>query len=182
MVEVKTEFNADIVRKYGIDRGTRMIWFPVAVMAALVIFGIVALFADLFGSPWYALLFIALGVVLPVIYWFSMKALVDYSVKRNSLVRNGTRQTWHFLDEKMILNERVGNRNPRAHDTQFTYDDVKKVLEREAGFYMYLYDRSVYILDAKGINGGSRRDLHDFLLNKLGSGKFKYQKSLYEKK
>lgn len=179
MVEVKTEYTADIVRKYGMDRGMRMIWFPIAVMAALAIFGIAALFADLFNA-WVDILLIALGIVVPIIYWFMMKFIVNHTANKNELVKNGTRQTWHFLDEKMILNERT--RTSRAHDMQFTYDDVKKVLEREAGFYMYLYNKTVYILNPKGVNGGSRRDLHDFLLNKLGASKFKYQKNLYEKK
>lgn len=180
MVEVKTELNADIVRKYGMDRGTRMMWLPIAVMAVLVILGIVSMFANLFDSVWVALLLIVLGILTPIIYWFTMKSIVSYTATRNKLVTSGTRQVWHFLDEKMILNERT--KTTRAHDTQFTYDDVKKVLERESGFYMYLYDKSMFIIDAKGINGGSRRDLHDFLLNKLGAQKFKYQKNLYEKK
>ena len=179
MVEVKTEFTAEIVRKYGIDRGTRMLWFPITVMAALVVFGMAALFADLFNA-WVAILLIALGIAVPVIYWFAMKFIANHMAMRNEFVKSGTRQVWHFLDEKMILNERT--RTTRAHDTQFTYDDVKKVLERESGFYMYLHNKTVYIIDPKGVNGGSRRDLHDFLLNKLGASKFKYQKSLYEKK
>ena len=179
MVEVKTEYTADIVRKYGMDRVTRMIWLPIVIMTGLVVFGMIAMFANLFNA-WCALLLIVAGVAVPVIYWFTAKFVVNRTAMRNDRVRSGTRQIWHFLDEKMILNERT--KTTRAHDTQYTYDDVKKVLERESGFYMYLYDKSIFIIDAKGINGGSRRDLHDFLLNKLGAQKFKYQKNLYEKK
>ncbi len=178
MIEVKTILNANLVRKFNMEQAKKRLWFPMALMLVFAVLGIVgiALKWDLFISAF----LIAVGVLLPVVYWLTVRIMQSRMLKNSALVSGETTQIWRFLEDKILFNE--SGRYVQARDTQVVYDAIYKVTESESAFYLYMSKMQAYIIDAKGITIGTRRGLHDFLLDKLGPKKYKAYKKQYTKK
>ena len=69
-----------------------------------------------------------------------------------------------------------------AKDTRISYEAIMKVVEKEDAFYLFVDKTQAYIIDAKGFTAGSRKELHDFLIDKLGAGRYKFSNRLYAAK
>lgn len=176
MIEVKTILNEQLLRKFNTAETRRRLWLPLVVATVLVAAGIACLFVKSLG--WVCgVPILCLGVLVPVAYLVTTRILVNKMVAKSEAVKNQTTQLVRF-SESVMINE--SNKYTAAQDTWLSYDQIRKVVEREEAFYMYVGDR-VYLLDAKGFCMGARHDLHDVLRAKLGD-RFRYQKRLYAKR
>ncbi len=179
MVEVKTILNQNLIKKFNADQAKSKVWFVFALTAIFFALGIVCFFVKVIDN-FYGVFLIIVGLLLPVIYFLTVRILMNRTLKSSPILKNETTQVWRFLDDKIIFNE--SGKYVEARDTQFSYEAIHKVEENETAFYIYVSKMQAYIIDAKGFNMGSRHDLHRLLLDKVGSKKYKYSKRLYAKK
>lgn len=176
MIEVKTILSAQLMRKYNRAQAMKKIWIAFVGLAVLVGIGVMCMFDDDLGLP-FSVPIICVGIALPVFYMFFTRAMIERALKNSPLIQNETTQIFRFASDRMMANE--SSRYVTAQDTQISYDAIVKAEEREEAFYLFIGKSQAYILDAKGFTMGSRRELHYFLLDKLGDKKFKYLKRLY---
>ncbi len=179
MIEVKTILSAQLMRKYNRTQAMKRIWIAFALMVVLIGIGIACLFDKDLGMP-FSVPVIIVGVSLPVLYVIFTRAMIERALKNSPLIKNETTQIFRFASDRMMANE--SSKYVTAQDTQISYDAILKAEEREEAFYLFIGKTQAYILDAKGFTMGSRRELHFFLLDKLGNKKFKYLKRLYAAK
>lgn len=179
MVEVKTILNENLVRKFNTDQAKTKVWFVVLLASVFVALGSICMAAG-FLETLYGVLLILLGLALPAIYFLTVRILMNKMIKSSPVLKSGTTQLWRFLDNEIIFNE--SGKYAEARDTRFSYGMIHKAVENETAFYIYVNKMQAYIIDAKGFSIGSRRDLHDLLINKLGNKKFRYAKRLYAKR
>ena len=175
MIEVKTILNQNLIKKFNADQAKSKVWFVFALTAIFVVLGIVCFFVK-FIDTFYSVFLIIIGLLLPVIYYLTVRILTNRVLKSSPILKNETTQVWRFLDDKIIFNE--SGKYVEARDTQFSYEAIHKIEENENAFYIYVSKMQAYILDAKGFTMGSRHELHGFLINKVGSKKYKYSKRL----
>lgn len=179
MIEVKTILNENLMRKFNADEAKSKLWLPFILTALFVVLGIVGKITG-FLDMFLAVFIVIIGLCLPIIFILTTRLLMNKMLKTSPALNNGITQTWRFLEDEIIFNET--GKYVEAHDTHVKYEAVYKVKESDGAFYLYLNKMQAYILDAKGITMGSRRDLHDFLIDKLGSKRVKFPKRIYAKK
>lgn len=177
MIEVKTILNANLVRKFNADQSRKRIWFPAVMMLVFVVTGIVGLALE--WDTFLSIFLIVVGLLLPVVFMLTVRILMNRALKNAPLLKSETTQIWRFMDDKILFNE--SGKYVEAHDTILSYDAIYKVRESETAFYVYTSKMQAYILDGKGIVMGTRRGLHDFLRDKVGS-RYKFPKRLYVRK
>ncbi len=177
MVEVKTILKADLMRKFNAEQTKSKIWLPTVLMFVFLVCGVVALLMD--WGTLISLVLIIVGVLLPLIYVLTARFLMERVLKGAQSLQSETTQIWRFLENNILFNE--SGKYTQACDTQISYDAIYKVVERESAFYLFTAKTQAYILDAKGITIGSRKELHDLLINRIGAKKYKYSKRLYAK-
>ena len=177
MIEVKTILNENLVRRFNNGQTMKKIWLPFVLMIAFVVPGVIGL--ALKWDTFISVFLIAVGLLLPVIYLFTARFMLNRMLKNSPALKNGTTQIWRFLEDKIIFNE--SGKYVQAHDTQIEYDALFKAEESDTAFYLYISKIQAYILDVKGFTMGSRRELHNLLEEKLGKA-FKYPKRIYAKR
>ena len=178
MIEVKTILNANLVRHFNKQQTTRKMWPILIVTAVFFILGIVVLLTDYIKSM-YGFIIMVIGALLPFVYIGVSRILLNKTMNNTDAFMQETVQVWRFLSDKIIFNE--SGKHVVAHDTQFSYDMIKKVEENAAAFYVYMGNSQTYVLDAKGFNIGTRRDFHNLLTDKIGH-RYKCFKKIYAKK
>lgn len=178
MIEVKTILNANLVQHFNKQQSTRKMWPALIITALFFILGLVVVVTDYIDSM-YGFIIMIIGALLPFAYIGITRFLLNKTMKNTTAFMQETIQVWRFLSDKIIFNE--SGKHVTAHDTQFSYDMIRKVEENNAAFYLYIGRSQAYILDAKGFNIGSRLDFHNLLLDKIGH-RYKCSKKIYAKK
>lgn len=178
MIEVKTILNANLVQHFNKQQSTRKMWPVLIITALFFVLGIVVVATD-YIKPVYGFILMVVGALLPFAYIGISRVLLNRTMKNTTMFMQETIQVWRFLSDRIIFNE--SGKHVTARDTQFGYDEIRKVEENNAAFYIYIGKSQAYILDAKGFNIGSRRDFHNLLLDKIGH-RYKCAKKIYAKK
>lgn len=179
MIEVKTIFNRDMLVKFNKSQIMKKIWISFIAAAALVGIGIACLFDDDLGLP-FSIPVMVIGVFMPVFYVWWTRYISDRIAKNSLLIKNETVQIFRFSQDMIMTNE--SSRYVIAKDTRISYEAIMKVVEKEDAFYLFVDKTQAYIIDAKGFTAGSRKELHDFLIDKLGAGRYKFSNRLYAAK
>ncbi len=185
MIEVKTIINPESVKKFNFSQAKSKLWMPCILSLVVLVLGIIYIIfgpksTALFGikdSVLFGVFLIIVALLIPLLYIVMVRAMVNKGIKSAPALLNGTTQIWRFLEDNIIFNE--SGKYVEAHDTQLSYDAIYKVVERADNFYLFLSKNQAYIIDAKGFTMGSRRELHDLLLNRLGDKKVKFSKKIY---
>lgn len=174
MIEVKTIWNEQLLRKFNAAQIRSKLWMPALVATVLLAAGVVCLFVDKLGAAC-GVPIICIAALVPLAYMAVTHVLLTKTLRSSAAVQNGTTQIVRFSDS-IFVNE--SGTYTAAQDTRIAYDEVTKAVESESAFCLYAGAR-VYLLDTKGFGMGSRRELHDLLREKLGDKRFRYPKRLY---
>lgn len=177
MIEVRTILNPASVRKFHSHQTKSRSWIPLVFTALFYVFAFVALVARA-GIPVVVMLAV-IGTVIPFVYLLVAQLISRHVTEVSNEFNDERTQVWRFFDDRILFNE--SGKSVAAHDEKYEYDDITKVKERQDAFYLYIGSR-VFMLDPKGFSVGGRKELHDYLIDRIGSRRYSFTKKIYSQK
>lgn len=177
MIEVRTILNPVNVRKFHSHQTKSRSWIAIIFTVLFYVCAMATLIAGV-KLP-VVIVLLAVGTLIPIAYFIVAKVISNRVTALSNEFNDERTQIWRFFDDRILFNE--SGKGVPAHDEKFDYDDISKVKERQDAFYMYIGSRA-YMLDAKGFSVGGRKELHDHLIDRIGSRSYSFSKKIYSQK
>lgn len=177
MIEVRTILNPQSVRKFHSYMTKSRSWIGFTLLMLFYISAFVTLIMGV--KYWVTIILAVAGTACPFLYLLIAKSIGKKVDSLSDEFNDERTQVWRFFGDRILFNE--SGKGIAARDRKFDYDDISKVKEVQEAFYIYI-GSEVFMLDAKGFSVGGRKELHDCLIDYVGSRRYSYSKKIYSQK
>lgn len=166
LAAIKMAGNAKEYASFNVFHSLKMKWMQNVLSAVLVLIcAIIALYRK---QEVAAIVFFVLTPIFPfflvLIQYLSVKARL--SSDRELLLE--TRE-YVFFDDCIVISSKEGKRETKVN---VGYGEIYKAFERKAAYYVYLDDKTAFVLSKNAIVSGDEGKINAVFSEKLG-GKFK---------
>lgn len=175
MVEFKTKFNDANVQSAAKFQIKKFIWLFILMSLIFVVIGIVCI---LTSDGWFdadglistkclmGIIFITVGLLLPIIFYGAFKHSQKNLNKMTSLISEETFITYTFDENEITISEKKGE--VFESFTRVKYVCLFNASENNTHYILYLAKMQYYYIDKTSLTQGTLEELNGYLIKNLG--------------